>query len=422
MKTTRKAVWAQVREISMLIGGKLKAMLRQSISEQGNTTMDLLEYQAKELFRSVGIPVLVSQRIERVQDLKQLTIPYPVVLKSQVYVGGRGRLGGIRFADNTIDAIAAAQMLFQLPLMGEIPKSLLAEAKFPTAQEFYLAVTLNRSLRRLVLLGSMQGGSQVRSAIEATHQVVVEGEFSAFYARRLALDMGLSGVLMTTVSAVIEKMYYLLVEKDLDLVEINPLGVGLMGDVMALDGKISVNDGALGRHPDLAELSPVSRLDLNYPLLTVQPTMHTDGVVGIICNGSGLTMATMDGFYHSGGKPKAFLNLGSETNHQWQTETLCDRLVQGLVAMAQQPGIQVILVNLVSGVVPGESIAEALLRGTVAMTEAGTALSSPQVICRWAGPDYDRAASLLNLSSVCLCEELDVTISQVFQRVKLQKT
>ena len=410
--------------MSMLIRGKLDTMLRQNISEQGDKTMDLLEYQAKELFRSVGIPVLVSQRIERVQDLKQLTIPYPIVLKSQVYVGGRGRLGGIRFVDNTIDAIAAAQMLFQLPLMGEIPKLLLAEAKFSAAQEFYLAVTLNRSLRRLVLLGSMQGGSQVRSTIKSAHQVVVEGDFSAFYARRLALDMGLSGALMTTVSAIIEKMYYLLVEKDLDLLEINPLGVGPEGDVMALDGKISVNDGALGRHPDLAELSPIPLLDLDYPLLTVQPTMHTDGVVGIICNGSGLTMATMDGFYDSGGKPKAFLNLGSETNHQWQTETLCDRLVQGLSAMAQQPGIQVVLVNLVSGVVPGELIAEALLRGVAAMSglPAGTALSSPHVICRWAGPDYDRAASLLSQSSIGLCEELDVTISQVFQRVKLKKT
>ena len=408
----------------MLIRGKLDTMLRQNISEQGDKTMDLLEYQAKELFRSVGIPVLVSQRIERVQDLKQLTIPYPIVLKSQVYVGGRGRLGGIRFVDNTIDAIAAAQMLFQLPLMGEIPKLLLAEAKFSAAQEFYLAVTLNRSLRRLVLLGSMQGGSQVRSTIKSAHQVVVEGDFSAFYARRLALDMGLSGALMTTVSAIIEKMYYLLVEKDLDLLEINPLGVGPEGDVMALDGKISVNDGALGRHPDLAELSPIPLLDLDYPLLTVQPTMHTDGVVGIICNGSGLTMATMDGFYDSGGKPKAFLNLGSETNHQWQTETLCDRLVQGLSAMAQQPGIQVVLVNLVSGVVPGELIAEALLSGVAAMSglPAGTALSSPHVICRWAGPDYDRAASLLSQSSIGLCEELDVTISQVFQRVKLKKT
>lgn len=386
--------------------------------------MDLLEYQAKELFRSVGIPVLASQRIDRIQDLKQLTIPYPVVLKSQVYIGGRGRLGGIRFVDNTIDAIAAAQVLFQLPLMGETPKSLLAEAKFAAAQEFYLAVTPNRSLRRLVLLGSMRGGAQVQTEIEATQQVVVEGEFSAFYARRLALKMGLSGSLMTTVSAVVEKMYYLLVEKDLDLVEINPLGVGPMGEVMALDGKISVNDGALGRHPDLAELSPTPMLDPDYPPLIVQPTMHTDGKVGIVCNGLGLTMATMDDFYHSGGKPKTFLNLGSETHHQWQTETLSHQLIQGLAAMRCQEGIQVVLVNLVSGVVSGEAIAEALIRSLTEVPHPlnGVQTELPQVVCRWAGPDFDRAAEILALTPICLCEELDTAISQAFRWVKLQET
>ncbi len=388
-------------------------MLTQNIGVLGDKTMDLLEYQAKELFRAVGIPVLASQRIDAIQDLKQLTIPYPVVLKSQVYIGGRGRLGGIRFVDNTIDAIAAAQVLFQLPLMGETPKLLLAEAKFPAAQEFYLAVTLNRSLRRLVLLGSTRGGSQVQLEMEAIHQVVVEGEFSAFYARRLALKMGLSGHLMTNVSTVVEKMYYLLVEKDLDLVEINPLGIGATGDVMALGGKIAVNDGALGRHPDLAKLSPTPLLDLGYPPLMVQPTVHTDGVVGIVCNGSGLTMATMDGFYHSGGKPKVFLNLGSETHHHWQTETLCDRLMQGLTALKEQ-GIQVVLLNLVSGVVSGEAIAQALLQSLSEMP-----YTLPHIVCRWAGPDYDRAQLILAQTPIYICEELDAAISQVFKYVKL---
>jgi succinyl-CoA synthetase beta subunit len=386
------------------------------LGDRGDNTMDLLEYQAKELFRSIGIPVLASQRIDCIQDLKQLTIPYPVVLKSQVYIGGRGRLGGIRFVDNTIDAIAAAQVLF-LPLMGETPELLLAEAKFPAAQEFYLAVTLNRSLRRLVLLGSTRGGSQVQSEIAATHQVVVEGEFSAFYARRLALKMGLSGALMTRVSAVVEKMYHLLVGKDLDLVEINPLGIGPTGEVMALDGKISVNDGALGRHPDLAKLSSMPLLDLDYPPLMVQPTVHTDGVVGIVCNGSGLTMATMDGFYSAGGKPKVFLNLGSETHHQWQTETLCDRLVQGLMAMGEQ-GIQVVLLNLVSGVVSGEAIATALLQ-KVSGTPHAIPHAIPHIVCRWAGPDYDRAQAILAPTPIYICEELDAAISQVFKYVKL---
>jgi succinyl-CoA synthetase beta subunit len=396
-------------------------MLTQNIGVLGDKTMDLLEYQAKELFRSIGIPVLDSQRIDEIQDLKQLTIPYPVVLKSQVYIGGRGRLGGIRFVDNTIDAIAAAQVLFHLPLMGETPKLLLAEAKFPTAQEFYLAVTLNRSLRRLVLLGSTRGGSQVQLELAAIHQVVVEGDFSAFYARRLALKMGLSGPLMTSVSNVVEKMYYLLVEKDLDLVEINPLGIGPTGDVMALDGKIAVNDGALGRHPDLAKLSPKPLLDVDYPPLMVQPTMHSNGLVGIICNGSGLTMATMDGFYHAGGKPKVFLNLGSETHHQWQTETLCDRLIQGVTAMFDQ-GIQVILLNLVSGVVSGESIAQALLQVLLERPQGipqGMPQGIPHIVCRWAGPDYDRAQVILAPTPIYICEELEGAISQAFKYLKL---
>ncbi len=395
-------------------------MLTQNIGVLGDKTMDLLEYQAKELFQAVGIPVLASQRIDCIQDLKQLTIPYPVVLKSQVYIGGRGRLGGIRFVDNTIDAIAAAQVLFQLPLMGETPKLLLAEAKFPTAQEFYLAVTLNRSLRRLVLLGSTRGGSQVQLDMAAIQQVVVEGEFSAFYARRLALKIGLSGPLMTRVSAVVEKMYYLLVEKDLDLVEINPLGIGPMGEVMALDGKIAVNDGALGRHPDLAKLSPTPLLNLDYPPLMVQPTVHTDGVVAIVCNGSGLTMATMDGFYHSGGKPKVFLNLGSENHHQWQTETLCDRLIQGLTALGEQ-GIQVVLLNLVSGVVSGEAIAQALLQALSVIPHT-VPHTMPHIVCRWAGPDYDRAQAILASTPIYICEELDGAISQVFKYVKLETT
>ncbi len=119
--------------------------------------MDLLEYQAKELFREMGIPVLPSQRIDRLKDLKGLNIPYPVVLKSQVYIGGRGRVGGVRFVENTIDAVAAAQMIFNLPIMGEYPTVLLAEAKYDADRELYLAVILNRSIRRPVLLGSQQG-------------------------------------------------------------------------------------------------------------------------------------------------------------------------------------------------------------------------------------------------------------------------
>jgi len=149
--------------------------------------MDLLEYQAKELFRERGIPTLPSQRIDQPSDLKDLCIPYPVVLKSQVRSGGRGKAGGIKFVANTIDAIAAAGNIFNLAIMGEFPQVLLAEAQYDTEQEIYLAVVLDYHLGLPVLLGSAQGGVNIEKVVEQMQQVVLDQQFSPFYARRLEI-------------------------------------------------------------------------------------------------------------------------------------------------------------------------------------------------------------------------------------------
>lgn len=243
--------------------------------------MDLLEYQAKALFSGVGIPVLPSQRIDYPKDLKKLKIPYPVVLKSQVHAGERRSLGGIKFVENTIDAVAAAQAIFNLPIKDEYPEVLLAEAKYNANQELYLAVVLDPIVRRPVLLGSAQGGIDTEAAMTRMQQVVVSQQFSPFYARRLMVKIGLEGKLIELVSNIVEKMYQLFIEKDLDLVEINPLGVSPTGEVMALDGKVSVNDRALGRHLELVNLvgknitnndeiqeKQVSKIDKNSLLIT----------------------------------------------------------------------------------------------------------------------------------------------------------
>ncbi len=329
--------------------------------------MDLLEYQAKELFRSVGIPVLPSQKIEQVRDLKNLAVPYPVVLKSQVYAGGRGRAGGVRFAANTIDGIAAAQAIFNLPIAGEYPEVLLAEAKYDADQEFYLAVTLNPVRQRVVLLGSTQGGMAVQAAMSdrrsttvgQIHQVVVEGEFSAFYARQLAIAMGLGGALLNRVSGVVERMYDLLIQKDLDLVEINPLGVRGEQDVMALDGKVSVNDAALARHPDLLAWQ-TARAAAQTAGPRLQLSLEPAGTLGILVNGSGLLMATVDQVCAAGGRPHCYINIGGETQVELSLAQFDDRLLAGLLQLAAQPAVQQILVNLISGIVPGERVFEVL--------------------------------------------------------------
>lgn len=219
--------------------------------------MDLLEYQAKKLFRQIGIPVLPSETIAEPRELKQLQIPYPVVLKSQVRVGGRGKAGGVKFVTNTIDAIAAARTIFNLSILGEYPEVILAEAHYNAEKELFLGIVLDYQLQRPVIFGSPCGGMDVDLLMKNLQQVVIETEFSPFLARRLTSQMGLSGELLLGVSEIIEKMYELFRTKDLDLIEINPLGVNAAGNLMALDGKITISDHALKKHPELVTLNPI---------------------------------------------------------------------------------------------------------------------------------------------------------------------
>jgi succinyl-CoA synthetase beta subunit len=250
--------------------------------------MDLLEYQAKDLFQEVGIPTLPSQRIDRPTDIKFLKIPYPVVLKSQVSVGHRGKVGGVRFVENTIDGIAAAQTMFNLPIFGEVPQVLLAEAKYDVSREFYLAVLIDYRSRRPVLLGSERGGMDLVAVMDSLQQVMIDDTFSPFYARKLAIQMGLSGELLVQVSGIIEAMYRLMVAHDLDLVEINPLGVSNDGKLMALDGKVTVNDRAIIRHPKLQELMRQTTVR------SLPKTLATgSGRIGLLVEGRGLAVATV---------------------------------------------------------------------------------------------------------------------------------
>jgi succinyl-CoA synthetase beta subunit len=307
--------------------------------------MDLLEYQAKELFREVGIPVLPSQRIDRPTDLKALRIPYPIVLKSQVSVGNRGKAGGIRFVENTIDAIAAARTILNLPILGEYPQVLLAEAKYNTSQEFYLAIVIDRLACRPVLLGSTDGGMNINAILNQIQQVVVYDEFSSFYARRLALKMGLQGDLMLAVSEIIEKMYMLMRSQDLDLVEINPLGVDRNGGVMALDGKISVNHYAVGRHPHLKpwQVVDVARNRLG----TLSPLFTSVGNISILCSGNGLALAMLDGIAQGGGQVAQCIVVDPACSEEIQIAL--DRLGVNSAGKCQisAPVIDVLLINFV---------------------------------------------------------------------------
>ncbi|MEA5581055.1 ATP-grasp domain-containing protein [Nodularia harveyana UHCC-0300] len=409
--------------------------------------MDLLEYQVKEWFSNIGIPVLPSQRIDHPTDLKRLKISYPIVLKSQVYAGERAKAGGVRFVGTTIDAIASAQTLFNLPIGRELPEVLLAESQYIGEQELYLAVVLDTAVCRPVLLGCTEADVDWEAAGEKMHHVVVEQEFSPFYARRLALKMGLQGKLMQSVSSVVEKMYQLFVQQDLDLVEINPLAVSASGEVMALNGKVSINERAIGRHPDLAEIAVKiahRQSGSSTRHLGNWDSLDLHGKIGILGNGMGSMMATLDLVTSVGGKAGSCLNL----RHAFVTDVsprtfsdrfergFADRLAKGLNILAADKSIQVILLNLL-GSVPQTEEVYAIIRNfvqpehpdTKSTTVRGSSRTSrdnhfPQLVVRIAGSEFNIAQNCLatintETDALIVVENLDEAVAASVRLAKL---
>ena len=316
--------------------------------------MDLLEYQAKELFQKVGIPILPSQTIHDIGELKRLHIPYPVVLKSQVRAGGRGKIGGIRFVENTIDGIAAASAIFNLPISNEYPEVILAEAHYDSQSEFFLAIVLDYQLQCPVLLGSSKGGMDVDTLLQNMEKVVLTDDFSAFHARHLAVKMGLTGELIAVVSDIVEKMYHLFLSADLDIIEINPLGVKNTGEVMALDGKIAVNDSAIARHPDLY-LWTNHELHFASPLRWLKGEIKS-GEIGLICNSYGLALSSWDLIREQQGNLAGALIV--EDNHP--SLSLMSQLELALNKMRELPNLKVIFINILGTTETSETVADAI--------------------------------------------------------------
>ncbi|BAZ69814.1 MAG: succinate--CoA ligase subunit beta [Pelatocladus maniniholoensis HA4357-MV3] len=403
--------------------------------------MELLEYQVKEWFRTIGIPVLPSQKIDHPTDLKRLKIKYPIVLKSQVHAGERAKAGGVRFAETTIDAIAAAQNIFNLPILGELPEVLLAEAKYNAKQEFFLAVVLDTAVCRPILLGCKEADIDWESAGKKMQHVVVEQDFSPFYARRLALKMGLQGALMQSVSIIVEKMYELFIEKDLDLVEINPLGVDASGQVMALNGSVNVNERAIARHPDIAEMARKmthrhSSVEFN-KRLSEWDAVELHGKIGILGNGTGSVLATLDLVVNAGGKPGVCLNLRHAFPTDTSPTTFRDRLDRAINILAADKSIQVILVNFLGSVPQSGEVAEVIadfvqhhkneiktqtLRSNGNKSRRETHL--PHLVVRLAGSEFNAARKYLTTlkvpsdASIVVVENLDEAVAQAVNLAK----
>ncbi|BEP17405.1 ADP-forming succinate--CoA ligase subunit beta [Pyrofollis japonicus] len=328
--------------------------------------MKLYEYESKQIFAKYGIPVPRGFVLERGQSIKELMekhgIKPPVAIKSQVLVGGRGKAGGIKIARSVEEAEKIAEELFNKPIKGLLPRVLLVEEAVEHEAELYASITMDRARRRPVVLVSRLGGVDIEEIAkehpEEIHRAYVDPWIGlrGYMARRLGKSLGLSGKRLQLFEKILLAMYNVFVDYDGDLVEINPLAVTSDG-LVALDAKIIVDDNALYRHPEIAQRDPAETGE--YTELEAKARrlgfafVELDGDVGIIGNGAGLTMATMDLVYERGGKPANFLDIGGGAS--------AERVKQALEILYEYPKAKVIFMNIFGGITRCDEVARGIV-------------------------------------------------------------
>ncbi len=325
----------------------------------------LAEWRGKELFRKYGIPLPRGQVARTPEEAEALaragTVPLPCVVKAQVLAGGRGKGGAVRFANTPEEAKTAAAAILGLEFKGEKVREVLLEEKLPIARELYLSITLDRSLRLPIVISSAQGGMEIETvddtAIERTPVHPFPG-LASYEKRRVAHVLGVTGPVAKSLDRLLDSLWTLFNREDAELVEINPLAVVGEG-LVALDAKVIIEDDAAFRHPEYADIrddrTPLEEIAREKEIAFVQ----LDGNIGVIANGAGLTMATLDVLKEFGGNPGVFLDLGGTDDPKKVTEafllmarakpravflnifggvTRCDTVARGLVeAMKQVP-------------------------------------------------------------------------------------
>ena len=326
--------------------------------------MDLYEYQGKELFKRFGIPVSDGRLATTPQEARTAAeeIGGPVVVKAQVLTGGRGKAGGVKLADDPADAEAKANDILGLDINGHVVRKLWIESASDIAKEYYLSITFDRGTKKPLLMLTTEGGVEIEQvaeekpeALARLHVDALEG-FQPYQARRLIYGAGIDDPSeQKQLLAIIEKLYRCFVESDAMLTEINPLIVTPDGEVRALDSKFTVDDSALFRHPDIAEMRDVEAADPQERLAREKGVTYVklDGSVGILGNGAGLSMSTVDVVVVAGGRPANFCDLGGGGDAQG--------VVDALEVITSDEQVRSIFFNIFGGITRCDEVARGIL-------------------------------------------------------------
>ena len=344
--------------------------------------MDLFEYQARDIFEKYNVPVLkglIADTPEQAQKAAE-QIGGTVVVKAQVKIGGRGKAGGVKVAHTPEEAKQAAEKILGLDIKGHVVKRVMIAQGAKIAKEFYFSVLLDRSNRTFLALCSVEGGMDIEQLAEERPEALAKVPIDAVKGIDLAKALeiaklgGFDDELAAKVAPVFVKLYEVFKKEDTTLVEVNPLVLSEDGEVIALDGKVTLDDNAEFRHErdemERDELDPLEakakQMDLNYVKL--------DGEVGIIGNGAGLVMSTLDvvayaGARHGGVKPANFLDIGGGAS--------AEVMAAGLDVILNDPQVKSVFVNVFGGITACDAVANGIVG---ALEKLGSKASKPLVV------------------------------------------
>lgn len=315
--------------------------------------MKLYEYLAKELFKENGIPVPYGQLVHDPQEAERSAkeLDKPLVLKSQVLIGGRGKAGGIKFAEDPSQVSELVMQLLNLKIKGEPVEMVLLEEKLDVQEEYYISVVMDRSARMPLIMASTQGGIDIEQVARETPKKLIKyyvnplEEFLPYQAREIAIKMGVPNPLISKVGSFIWKLYQVFCKYDAHITEINPLVVTQDG-LYAADAKFEIDDDALYRHRDLKKLSKEEKDEFAY--------VELDGDIAVIGNGAGLTLTGMDLLKLYGGKPATFLDIGGGASYE--------NIARALNLVISNPNVKVAFLNVLGGITRADDVANGVVK------------------------------------------------------------
>ncbi len=336
--------------------------------------MKVHEHQAKEIFAKYGLPVpkgYPAFTVEEAVEVAQQLGKFPVVVKAQIHAGGRGKAGGVKLA-NSLDEVQqyAAELLgktlvtFQTGPEGLPVSRIYIEEGTNIDKEYYVAITLDRSKSKLIIMASAEGGMEIEEVAATNPEAIITEEIDPFIglrpfqARNIALKLGFPKKLINKVAGVFLKLYDVYMKEDASMVEINPLVLTKEGNVIVLDAKVDFDDNALFRHPDIMEMEDptqeselevrAKQYNLNY--------IKLDGNIACMVNGAGLAMATMDTIKLAGGEPANFLDVGGSAN--------AEQIANAFKIILSDPNVKAIFINIFGGILRCDRLAEGIIQAS----------------------------------------------------------